>query len=276
MPELPEVEITRRGIQPALVGRRVTDVIVRESRLRWPVPKNLGKNLIGQTITGVGRRGKYLLIKTALGHLIIHLGMSGSLRTIDASIPPRRHDHIDIVLDSGKCLRLRDPRRFGAVLWSSDDPLRHPLLVKLGPEPITSDIDQQVFNGDYLYDRSRGRRRAVREFIMDSHIVVGVGNIYANEALFIAGIDPRRGAGRISRPRYRHLATAIADTLTRAIAAGGTTLRDFSNADGDPGYFQQTLNVYAREGENCRNCGNKIQRLVRSGRSLYYCPRCQR
>lgn len=276
MPELPEVEITRRGIQPALVGRRVTDVIVRESRLRWPVPKNLGKNLIGQTITGVGRRGKYLLIKTAPGHLIIHLGMSGSLRTIDASTPPRRHDHIDIVLDSGKCLRLRDPRRFGAVLWSSDDPLRHPLLVKLGPEPITSDMDQQVFNGDYLYDRSRGRRRAVREFIMDSHIVVGVGNIYANEALFIAGIDPRRGAGRISRPRYRHLATAIADTLTRAIAAGGTTLRDFSNADGDPGYFQQTLNVYAREGENCRNCGNKIRRLVRSGRSLYYCPRCQR
>ena len=275
MPELPEVETTRRGIQAALIGHTVTKVIVREPRLRWPVPTNLDRELCGQTFTAIKRRGKYLLLETAAGHLIIHLGMSGSLRTIDASTPPRPHDHVDIVLDNGKCLRLHDPRRFGAVLWSCDDPLRHPLLVKLGPEPITSDIDQQVFNGDYLYDRSRGRRRAVREFIMDSHTVVGVGNIYANEALFVAGIDPRRGAGRVSRQRYRHLATAITDTLTRAIAAGGTTLRDFSNADGDPGYFQQTLHVYAREGKNCRNCGNKIRRLVRGGRSLFYCPRCQ-
>lgn len=276
MPELPEVETTRRGIQPALVGRSVTNVIVRESRLRWPVPKSLDKNLTGQTITGVDRRGKYLLLNTAAGYVIIHLGMSGSLCIVDASTAPRKHDHVDIVLDDGKCLRLHDPRRFGAVLWTDDDPRDHPLLGKLGPEPIPNDMDQQEFGGDYLYDKSRGRRRAVREFIMDSHIVVGVGNIYANEALFLAGIYPRRGAGRISRPRYQRLATAIHDTLSRAITAGGTTLRDFSKPDGNPGYFQQTLNVYGRQGENCPNCGKKITRRVLHGRSLFYCPRCQR
>ncbi len=275
MPELPEVETTRRGIQPALVGRKVTDVIVRESRLRWPVPKSLGHNLIGQTITDVGRRGKYLLLKTAAGHVIIHLGMSGSLRIIDASTAPGKHDHVDIVLNDGKCLRLHDPRRFGAVLWTQQDPAQHKLLSSLGPEPITSDIDQQVFDGDYLYDKSHGRRRAVREFIMDSHIVVGVGNIYANEALFHAGIDPRRAAGRISRSRYHRLATAIHDTLSRAIAAGGTTLRDFSNADGRPGYFQQTLAVYAQEGEKCPKCGARIRRITKGGRSVFFCPRCQ-
>lgn len=257
MPELPEVETTRRGIQPALVGRSVTNVIVRDSRLRWPVPESLGKNLTGQTIKGVDRRGKYLLLKTAAGHVIIHLGMSGSLRIVDASTVPRKHDHVDMVLDNGKCLRLHDPRRFGAVLWTEDDPRTHSLLEKLGPEPIPNDMDQQVFSGDYLYDKSRGRSRAVREFIMDNHIVVGVGNIYANEALFLAGIDPRRDAGRISRPRYHRLATATHDTLSRAIAAGGTTLRDFSKPDGNPGYFQQTLNVYGRQGENCPNCGKK-------------------
>jgi formamidopyrimidine-DNA glycosylase len=276
MPELPEVETTRRGIQPALVGRSLTNVIVRDPRLRWPVPKTLGKNLIGQTISDVSRRGKYLLIKTAAGHVIIHLGMSGSLRIIDASTTPRKHDHVDFVLDNGKCLRLHDPRRFGSVLWTEDDPLNHPLLVKLGPEPISNDIDSQIFNGDYLYDKSRGRTRAVREFIMDSHIVVGVGNIYANEALFLAGIDPRRSAGRISRSRCHRLATAIHDTLSRAIAAGGTTLRDFSKPDGKPGYFQQTLNVYGRQGEKCPNCGKKITRRVLHGRSLFYCTRCQR
>ncbi|MEE8481909.1 MAG: bifunctional DNA-formamidopyrimidine glycosylase/DNA-(apurinic or apyrimidinic site) lyase [Acidiferrobacterales bacterium] len=275
MPELPEVEITRRGIQAALIGHTVTKVIVRESRLRWPVPPQLDHELRGQTFTAIKRRGKYLLLETAAGHLIIHLGMSGSLRTIDAATPPRRHDHVDIVLDTGQCLRLHDPRRFGAVLWTRDDPLQHPLLVKLGPEPINSDLDQQIFSGDYLYEKSRGRRRAVREFIMDSHIVVGVGNIYANEALFLAGIDPRRGAGRIGLQRYRNLVAAIGDTLARAIAAGGTTLRDFSNADGNPGYFQQTLNVYGREGKKCRKCGHNIQRLVQGGRSIFYCQHCQ-
>ncbi len=276
MPELPEVETTCRGIQPALAGKAVTDVIVRESRLRWPVPKNLRKNLIGQTITDVTRRGKYLLLKTATGHVIIHLGMSGSLRTVDASTAPRLHDHVDIVLDSGTCLRLHDPRRFGAVLWTDDDPARHKLLVALGPEPVASDSSDKVFDGDYLFSKSRGRRRAVREFVMDSHIVVGIGNIYASEALFGAGIDPRRAAGGISRMRYQRLVVSIQKTLTSAIAAGGTTLRDFSNADGRPGYFQQTLKVYGRDGENCRHCSAKIRRVRQAGRSAYFCPRCQR
>jgi len=276
MPELPEVETTRRGIQAALIGRTVTKVIVRQPQLRWPVPSRLDQKLCGQQFTAINRRGKYLLLATTAGHVIIHLGMSGSLRTIDASTAPQKHDHIDIILDNGKCLRLHDPRRFGAVLWTRDDPRHHPLLVKLGPEPIPNDMDEQVFSGDYLYDKSRGRRRAVREFIMDSHIVVGIGNIYANEALFLAGINPRRGAGRIGRLRYHRLAKAIRDTLSRAIAAGGTTLRDFSNANGDPGYFQQTLNVYGRQGEDCPGCGKNIVRLVLHNRSLFYCTRCQR
>lgn len=275
MPELPEVEITRRGIQSALVGHTVTDVIVRETRLRWPVPAHLKRKLSGSTFTTINRRGKYLLLATKAGHLIIHLGMSGSLRTIAADTQPRTHDHIDIVLDTGICLRYHDPRRFGAVLWCHGDPLKHPLLVKLGPEPIPNELHDQIFDEDYLYRKSRGRRRAVRDFIMDSHIVVGVGNIYANEALFIAGIHPRRHAGRISRHRYRNLVSAIRDTLNRAIAAGGTTLRDFSNADGNPGYFQQTLNVYGREGEKCRQCDNTIRRVTSGGRSIFYCSHCQ-
>jgi formamidopyrimidine-DNA glycosylase len=276
MPELPEVETTRRGIQPALIGRIVTDVIVHNSRLRWPVPSHLGHTLRGQRFISVNRRGKYLLLGTAAGHVIMHLGMSGSLRCMDAATTPRLHDHIDIVLDNGQCLRLHDPRRFGAVLWSGDDPMQHKLLVNLGPEPIANNIDDKVFDGDYLFQKSRGRKRAVREFIMDSHVVVGVGNIYANEALFLAGIDPRRAAGRISRQRYHRLVTAIRDTLEQAIAAGGTTLRDFSDVKGNPGYFQQTLNVYGREGGNCNHCGSCVRRLVRGGRSLFYCPRCQR
>lgn len=275
MPELPEVEITRRGIQSALVGHTVTDVIVRDSRLRWPVPAHLNRTLSGLTFTAINRRGKYLLLATKAGHLIIHLGMSGSLRTIAVDTLPRSHDHIDIVLDTGKCLRYHDPRRFGAVLWCRGDPLSHPLLVKLGPEPIANDIQRDVFDGDYLYLKSRRRRRAVRDFIMDSHVVVGVGNIYANEALYIAGIHPRRAAGRISKHRYHNLVSAIRDTLNRAIAAGGTTLRDFSNADGNPGYFQQTLNVYGRGGEKCRDCGKTIQRVVSGGRSIYFCSHCQ-
>jgi formamidopyrimidine-DNA glycosylase len=240
MPELPEVETTRRGIAPLLEGKRIETAIVRQPKLRWPVPRGLARTLSGSKIQSVTRRGKYLLIDTGNGYLILHLGMSGSLRVIPADTPAGPHDHIDIVLDNGQCLRLRDPRRFGAVLWTTGDPMQHKLLASLGPEPLGNEND---FSGEYLFTRSRGRSRQVRDFIMDSHIVVGVGNIYANEALFRAGIDPRRAAGRISRARYDRLAVAIREILAAAIQVGGTTLRDFSDVRGDPGYFQQTLMV---------------------------------
>jgi formamidopyrimidine-DNA glycosylase len=273
MPELPEVETTRRGIAPLLEGKHIKHVVVRQSKLRWPIPRKLDQILQGQRIERVSRRGKYLLVKTENGCLILHLGMSGSLRVVATNEPAGPHDHVDIVLDDGECLRLRDPRRFGAVLWTADDPGKHKLLAALGPEPLA---DDDSFNGDYLYRKSRGRTRQVRDFIMDSHVVVGVGNIYANEALFRAGIYPRRAAGRISRARYDRLAGAIRDTLSDAIKAGGTTLRDFSDASGAPGYFQQTLNVYGREGESCKQCGATIRRVVSGNRSVFFCPRCQR
>ena len=259
MPELPEVETTRRGIQPALVGKTVTNVIVREARLRWPVPENLGNKLIGQTIADVTRRGKYLLLQTAAGHVIIHLGMSGSLRTIDASSAPRPHDHVDIILDNGTCLRLHDPRRFGAVLWTDDDPLQHKVLVALGPEPVADDNNGTMVDGDYQVGKSRGRRRAGREVIMESHNLGGSGNIYASEALFLAGIHPQRAAGRISQKRCQQLTTAIKKVLAAAIRQGGTTLRDFTHSDGSPGYFKQRLKVYGRAGQACPNCERPIR-----------------
>ena len=273
MPELPEVETTRRGIAPLLEGKGIKSVIVRQPKLRWPVPSTLAQTLPKQQIQSVSRRGKYLLIKTEKGHLILHLGMSGSLRVIPAETPPTPHDHVDIVLNDDQCLRLRDPRRFGAVLWTEDEPENHKLLTSLGPEPLA---DDDSFGGQYLYQKSRGRTRQVRDFIMDSHIVVGVGNIYANEALFRAGISPQRAAGKISPKRYDRLATAIRETLSEAIQAGGTTLRDFSDAKGDPGYFQQTLNVYGRDGEACKVCGVAVRRVVTGGRSTFFCGRCQR
>ena len=273
MPELPDVETTRRGIAPLLEGKRIKTAIVRQSKLRWPVPRGLARTLSGRKIESVSRRGKYLLINTGNGHLILHLGMSGSLRVIPADTPASPHDHVDIVLQDGQCLRLRDPRRFGAVLWTTNEPQRHKLLASLGPEPLADDGD---FSGEYLFTRSRGRSRQVRDFIMDSHIVVGVGNIYANEALFRAGIDPRRAAGRISRTRYDRLAAAIREILTAAIRVGGTTLRDFSDARGDPGYFQQTLMVYGREGEACKVCGATVRRVVSGNRSVFFCGHCQR
>lgn len=273
MPELPEVETTRRGIAPLLEGKRIEHVVVRQPQLRWPVPRNLKQRLHDQQIEGVSRRGKYLLIKVGTGWLILHLGMSGSLRVVPADEPAGPHDHVDIVLDNGQCLRLRDPRRFGAVLWTDRDPAQHKLLAALGPEPLAADGS---FSGEYLYRKSRGRIRQVRDFIMDSHVVVGVGNIYANEALFRAGIDPRRAAGRISRARYDRLAAAIRDTLAEAIRAGGTTLRDFADANGAPGYFQQTLYVYGRAGEPCKRCGATVRRVVSGNRSIFFCGRCQR
>lgn len=271
MPELPEVETTRRGIAPLLTGRRVVAVEVRDPRLRWPVPAELGAQLTGREIGGVARRAKFLLVDAGNGHLILHLGMSGSLRVVPRDTEPGKHDHLDVVLDDGSCLRLRDPRRFGAALWTSEDPGRHPLLRHLGPEPL-----EDGFDGDWLHDHARGRRVAVKPLLMDGRVVVGVGNIYASEALFGAGIHPARPAGRISRERYAALAGAVKQVLGAAIEAGGTTLRDFVASDGRPGYFVHRLSVYGRAGAPCERCAGTIASRVIAQRSSYYCLRCQR
>jgi len=271
MPELPEVETTRRGIQPHIQGHTIEKIIVRDHRLRWPIPRKLNARLQGQTIHDVSRRGKYLLITTEAGTLIMHLGMSGSLRVVTCDTPSEKHDHVDIVLDNQQCLRLRDPRRFGAVLFSEDEPLRHELLRDLGPEPL-----DKAFNAEYLFARSRKRKACIKAFIMDSHIVVGVGNIYANEALFAAGIHPKRAAGKVTRAQFELLVQAIKKVLRAAIKAGGTTLRDFTRSDGKPGYFRQSLQIYDREGEPCPKCGKPITLAVIAQRSSYYCTHCQR
>ena len=270
MPELPEVETTRRGIAPHALGQRVTQVIVRNPRLRQPVSPQLATALAGQTIHAIDRRGKYLLLRSGAGTVIIHLGMSGNLRVLSASTPVEKHDHVDIVLASGQCLRLRDPRRFGAVVWTDDDPLQHTLLRNLGPEPLDND-----FTEAHLYQRSRGRTLSVKQFIMDSHIVTGVGNIYASESLFLAGIHPGSSAGRIALKRYGRLTAAIKQVLNAAIIQGGTTLRDFYNGEGKPGYFQQQLNVYGRASEPCHSCQRPITQLRQGQRSTFYCAGCQ-
>jgi len=271
VPELPEVETTRRGIEPVLRGRRVSAVDVREPRLRWPVPAALARDLSGQPLGSVSRRAKFLLFESPVGHLIMHLGMSGSLRVASRGVEPQRHDHLDIVLDDGRCLRFRDPRRFGAALWTTDDPLEHPLLRHLGPEPLGPDFDAR-----WLYRLSRGRRVAVKSFLMNSQIVAGVGNIYASEALFLAGIHPARAAGRISRGRYERLVDAVRRVLRDAITAGGTTLRDFVDSSGNPGYFSQRLRVYGRLGQDCEQCSAPLRSRVIGQRSTFFCPRCQR
>jgi len=271
MPELPEVETTRRGIEPHVRGQRIDKVIVRDRRLRWPVTAGLAGKLQGQTILQVQRRGKYLLLGLERGTLIIHLGMSGHLAVVDAGQEPVKHDHVDIILDNGRVLRYHDPRRFGAILWTAGDPLQHKLLAGIGPEPLGAD-----FNADYLWSRLRGRQRNIRDTLLDSRIVAGVGNIYANEALFQAGIDPRRAAGRIGRDRIEKLVAEIKQVLASAITAGGTTLRDFRNSDGRPGYFKQELAIYGRAGEHCRRCDGRIRQQAVGGRSLYFCPKCQR
>ena len=270
MPELPEVETTRRGIAPHLEGQRVSRVLVRERRLRWPIPEDLDVRLSGQRIEAVERRAKYLLIKAESGTLIGHLGMSGNLRLVPVGTPAAKHEHVDIELESGMALRYTDPRRFGALLWS-DDPLNHELLLKLGPEPLTD-----LFDGERLYQLSRGRSMAVKPFIMDNAVVVGVGNIYATEALFAAGIDPRRAAGSISRARYMALALEIKRILAHAIERGGTTLRDFIGGDGQPGYFQQELFAYGRGGQFCKVCGSTLREVKLGQRASVYCPKCQR
>lgn len=269
MPELPEVETTLRGITPHLLLRRITAVTVRNPRLRYPVAADLAQRLVGQSIQGLSRRGKYLLLELGHGALLLHLGMSGNLRVVPRDTPVKTHDHIDILFDE-HCLRLHDPRRFGILLWVEDWPT-HPLLRHLGPEPFAKD-----FNGDYLYHLSRTRQQAVKSFIMDGRVVVGVGNIYANEALFAAGIHPARPAGRVGRARYLRLAHAIQQVLAQAIEAGGTTLRDYADVNGKPGYFVLSLQVYGRENLPCPRCQHPLRQQRIGQRSSVFCVRCQR
>jgi len=252
-------------------GRQVAALVLREPRLRWRVDPRLPATIAGQRVRDVRRRAKYLIIDLDAGSLILHLGMSGSLRVLDPATPLEPHDHYDLLLESGRCLRFNDPRRFGSLHWSEGDPADHPLLAALGPEPLTS-----AFNADYLARRARGRRVAIKQFLMDQRVVVGVGNIYASEALYRAGVHPRRAAGRVSGARLAALVEAIRAVLGAAIRAGGTTLRDYVGADGTPGYFRQRLYVYERAGRPCRRCRTPVRHLVLGQRSTYYCPRCQR
>lgn len=270
MPELPEVETTLRGIEPSLRGRRIEAVTVRNRALRWPVPADVVQ-AEGQQVLACRRRAKYLLVELETGGLLMHLGMSGSLRICDPGDAPRKHDHFDLRVDDGRCIRFNDPRRFGALLWWDPPAEAHPLLCNLGPEPLS-----EGFSGRHLKQLAQGRKAAVKNFIMDGHVVVGVGNIYASEALYMAGIHPSRPARRISAARYDGLAAAIRDVLERAIRHGGTTLRDYLDSGGRPGYFAQELLVYEREGLPCFQCGSPIRRRVIGQRSSYFCARCQR
>lgn len=278
MPELPEVETTRLGLLPMVQGQRIAAVTVRDRRLRWPIPKNLSHQLAGKTVAGIARRGKYLLWDCrqaeARGFLLSHLGMSGSLRVItaaDTDRTPQKHDHLDIDFVNGTTIRYTDPRRFGAMLWIAGPQPEHALLAELGPEPLSADFD-----GTYLFSAARGRSVSVKEFIMNSRIVVGVGNIYASESLFGASIDPRRAAGRVTLTRFTRLAEAIKRTLQQAIEAGGSSLRNYVQASGELGYFQLNAAVYDRAGLPCRICNSRIRQLRQGQRSTYYCPRCQK
>ncbi len=271
MPELPEVETTRRGIEPHVRERVVNRVTVRNPHLRWPVDPGLARRVRGQRITGVGRRAKYLLLALEHGTVIVHLGMSGSLRLASGNEPPRPHDHVELALEGGRALRLHDPRRFGSVHYVPGDPLQHWLLVGLGVEPLSD-----AFHGTLLWETARGRRGPVKSLVMDGRVVVGVGNIYASESLFLAGIHPARPARRVSAARYESLAAAIRQVLASAIRDGGTTLRDFVNGVGEPGYFARALSVYGRAGEPCRSCGHPVRSRVIAQRNTYFCVRCQR
>jgi formamidopyrimidine-DNA glycosylase len=274
MPELPEVEVTRLGIAPVLTGHPVSTVIARTPALRYPLPRNLGSILAGHCLAAVTRRGKYLLLDFGHGHLLIHLGMSGSLRVVPASLPVEKHDHFDLVFairGKGVALRLRDPRRFGAILWLRGDPCRHPLLASLGIEPLTDE-----FSAGWLKSEFSGLVAPIKPSLMDSHHVVGIGNIYASESLFRAGIDPRVPAGRVSLHRLKRLVPAIKATLAASIEAGGSSLRDFIQSDGSSGYFQQQYFVYGRTGEPCRVCGRPVSQLRQTQRATFFCTRCQR
>lgn len=271
MPELPEVETTRRGIVKLIRHKTIKQVIIRQPKLRWQVPLNLITDLPGSQILQIKRRGKYLLIKTTVGWIIIHLGMSGSLRVLTQPNHHQKHDHVDIIFTDNSCLRYTDPRRFGSIHWTTQDPLQHPLLKSLGPEPLSS-----TFNGDYLYEKSRNRTIPIKSFLMNSQVVVGVGNIYANEALFLAQISPLKPAGTLSKRKYQHLSQAIQTVLAQAIHAGGTTLKDFYQSDGKPGYFKQKLNIYGKDNQPCPRCAKSIKKIILNQRASYYCPRCQR
>jgi len=270
MPELPEVETTLRGIAPHIEKQYLTDVIVRNSSLRWPVPVDALQKLSGQAVRKIQRIAKYILIHTDLGVVLLHLGMSGSLRVLDAALPAGKHDHIDLIFSNNKVVRLNDPRRFGCCLLLQEPINEHKLLASLGPEPLSADFD-----GQRLFDLSRNRNVTVKNFIMDGKVVVGVGNIYASESLFLAGIRPTVSVKRISRARYDELAGAIKQVLAKAITAGGTTLNDFPQADGKPGYFAQELQVYGRAGEACNRCGAELKSKVIGQRNTFYCPSCQ-
>ncbi|MFP5408492.1 MAG: bifunctional DNA-formamidopyrimidine glycosylase/DNA-(apurinic or apyrimidinic site) lyase [Gammaproteobacteria bacterium] len=270
MPELPEVETTRLGLLPRLQGRTLRRIMVRNPRLRWPVPDDLDARLAGLPLQTLDRRGKYLLFGFGTATQIVHLGMSGSLRLVAPDEPAALHDHIDWLFDDGTTLRLRDPRRFGAVLWTDDAP-QHPLLAHLGPEPLTD-----AFDAAYLHAQCQRRSAAIKQVIMDAQVVVGVGNIYASESLFHAGIRPATAARRLSRPACERLAAAIKRVLTAAIAAGGSSLRDYVASDGELGYFQLQTRVYDRENQPCKACNTPIRRIVQGQRASFYCPVCQR
>ncbi len=270
MPELPEVETTCRGIAPYIINQQIQTTIIRQAKLRWPIPDDLPELLSNSFLHAVKRRAKYLLLEFDKGHVLIHLGMSGSLRIVNSNQDFGKHDHIDLVFSNKKALRLTDPRRFGAVLWLGQSPYQHFLLNKLGPEPSS-----EQFNGSYLYEFSRGRKLSVKQFIMDQQIVAGIGNIYANEALFLSGIRPNRRSGKISTKRYQILAESIKTILEKAIKQGGTTLKDFVGSDGKPGYFSQQLQVYGKAGLPCPSCKTTLKEIKINNRSTIYCQNCQ-
>ena len=271
MPELPEVETIRRGIEPLVVNKVVDHVRIHNGSLRWPVPDLLIEALPGQKVHSVARRSKYLLFACDQGTLIVHLGMTGHLRLISCTSLRRKHDHVEIVFTDGSALRYNDSRRFGVILWTESNPLQHVRLAGLGPEPFDPE-----FNAAYMYRLSRSRKVAVKPFLMNAHVVVGVGNIYASEALFRAGIAPGRSAGKVSKAAYGHLVQSVVEILGEAIAAGGTTIRDFSDSEGRPGYFKQKLCVYGRAGQKCVSCGALIKQIKLGQRSTFYCPVCQK
>jgi formamidopyrimidine-DNA glycosylase len=270
MPELPEVEVCRRGIEPHVLNQNVSDVVVRNAKMRWPITPTIS-DICGEKVVSVNRRAKYLLLGTSKGILMLHLGMSGTIRVIDKDTPITKHDHFDLVLENGLALRLNDPRRFGSVLWVTEDINEHPLIKKLGPEPLSPD-----FTDDHLYQMSRNKTAPIKTFIMNNHVLVGVGNIYANESLFKAGIDPRKQAGKVLKKRYLELTRHIKQTLAHAIEQGGTTLKDFTQSDGKPGYFAQELLAYGRGGQPCFICKEKLKEIKQAGRATVFCPQCQK